>query len=274
MDIKMTLSRETKAVGDVYFAMCQRTRDFVGASVLPVFDRHSDQTDAFHSYHGAMLRITAWLRSLCKLNQPSDFQPILAASRACFEIAVDMTLLCLDDEHPCTKLLAWERSAKLKAAERVARRYQDQSIPNRFTPLITFINEQRTSVHDDRAIYWNGRHPSRWTGQNLELDARAADRCEAHGFVKYYDERYAQACWSVHGSGLASVRYLSEDVFPSVAAFGYAEAAAFSVVAARQAMRLIGQFDAVVEARFNQFYQDVEVTRQQVWARHMRDWIQ
>jgi hypothetical protein len=217
----------------------------------------SDGSAAHNTYHGAIIRVQAWLRALTKLNHPGDFQPAAAASRALFELAVDLTLL--HTKQPAfdfRKMLAWEESAKLGSAERAQRHFTARGVdvPPEYEPLIVFIQQQRDRILELRRQTWgNTRHPSRWTGQSLETDARTAGA----EFADYYALRYAQICWNTHGSGLVAVRMISEENFPAFTGLAFDDAARFGAIAAQQALQLFGRFDAAAAEAFEQLREDI-----------------
>src|SRR5690606_16925011 len=117
----------------------------------------------------------------------------------------------------------WERSAHLKQAQRIVDKAPSSP---RARAAVSLVQGEANSIKQLRTQYWNGVHPrNRWTGRSLEQDAAAADAHDNRDFAGYYQERYAETCWSVHGTGLAGVRKLDEHVFPALAAFGFAESA-------------------------------------------------
>lgn len=95
---------------------------------------------------------------------------VVAANRTVFEIAVDATLMHLDERsYPPAMLLAWEDSAKLKAALKVRDFYSGKPVPHGHTPLIQFIERDAKRVEALRVKYGptkngKGRHPDQWTG--------------------------------------------------------------------------------------------------------------
>jgi hypothetical protein len=172
------------------------------------------------------------------------------------ELAIDLALLHHDRaNHTPVKMLAWERSAKLKAAERTQRCFAGRAVPPEHQPRIDFVNNQGVAIRAERAATWPGRarpdsHPDRWTDRSLEADAEAADRLGGYGFRDYYDGRFAELCWGTHGSGLAGVRFISEEQFPGLIAFAFHDAAWLAVLVSELTLRYFGQFDAIMEERF------------------------
>jgi hypothetical protein len=104
-------------LASTWFRACEETSAFIDRSVRPVVERAADRRNPVDAtYLGYLLRVTGWLRSLGKLNEPGDLQGASAGARALFEIAIDLTLLRHDSDSPIQKLVDWEESAKLKYA--------------------------------------------------------------------------------------------------------------------------------------------------------------
>ncbi|HYQ02747.1 MAG TPA: hypothetical protein VER96_28945 [Polyangiaceae bacterium] len=269
----MTESKKSEAfaLGDAQFAVCQRVEDFLGTSVRPILQRAEPPGPELDTYHGAIIRVHGWLRSVAKLNHPGDFQPVLAASRAIFEVAIDLSLLNRDPTQTCAKLLAWEDSAKLHSAERLKSfcdAHPNQGPPAGTQAILAFL-AQRPRVLALRSLHWSHQsHPPRWTGRNLGQDADSADRLSPSGFAEYYNARYPQICWNVHGSGLAGVRGISEENFPGLTMFGFAESANFALIAAREALALVGKWDPVSQVRFEHLEKELSAIRVAVWTSH------
>jgi hypothetical protein len=76
----------------------------------------------------------------------------------------------------------------------------------------------------------SARHQSRWTGNNLEADAIAAEGLRQTGFKDYYNEQYTLACWLVHGSGVIGMLETPPHMLPYLGARGYRDASRFGRV--------------------------------------------
>jgi len=67
------------------------------------------------------------MRTLRKLNDPTDVQAIVVCNRSLLEIAVDTVLLHSDaSESLSWKVHWWEQSAKLKSAKAVVAYYAEE----------------------------------------------------------------------------------------------------------------------------------------------------
>ena len=160
------------AAAEAYFNECTLLHQYLIERVRPrVQQAGTGPTEPFYEM---LLRTISWLRTLSKLREPSDFQGVVAANRTVFEIAVDATVMHFDERsYPPAKLLAWEDSAKLKAALKVKDFYSGKPVPFGCTPFIQFIERDTKRVEALRAKYWPGKngkgyHPPRWTGHHLE----------------------------------------------------------------------------------------------------------
>jgi hypothetical protein len=74
----------------------------------------------------------------------------------------------------------------------------------------------------------------------------------SYGLRDYYDGRFAELCWSTHGSGLAGVRSIPEDHFPALLAFAFQDSARLGTLASELTLRYFDKFDGIVEARFTE----------------------
>jgi hypothetical protein len=257
--------------GDAFFAECQVVETFIGTSARPIVERAMDRSRVDHAtYLGTLLRITAWLRSLGKLNHPGDFQPVSFASRALFEIAVDLTLLqCDPKHHPHALIMAWEESAKLKQAEAVVRHFKKPPKQPAHVEAFKFKDREGDRINALRLKFWPSKnqkpkHPDRWTGRNLPDDAARADRVAGFEFSKFYAERFSYLCWNTHGSGLAGVRTLTEQNFPAMSALAFAESARFAVIGTDLILRVFEKHDAITEARYRRLEADRKAARADV----------
>jgi hypothetical protein len=229
---------------------CKQLAVFVSESVRPIVDRELDALPYRRTCHTLFLRVQAWLVSLSKLDEPGDFQASSAAARAVFETAIDMVLIQHQEKQSVVKLMAWERSCKLKYAERHSAHSNDPDV-------LDFIAKNRQAILSEREAAWglnkNGKplSPDRWTARNLEQDARAAEgHLPQTRFIKFYSENYAPACWYVHGSGVIGLLEIPRDFFPTLSALALHHVCIFGLVCAEYALRLFNVFDAISEARF------------------------
>ncbi len=258
------------ALGDVYFKHCEQLEEFFSRLVRDNAGRFSDGGQEHSTYNGSLIRVHGWLRSLCRLNHACHFQAILSASRSLFEIAVDLTILRFDTRNDCAKLLAWEDSNKFRFAERTVNFAGGNTTDPRVRNATRYISQNRPRIDALRNTYWNGHHPrSRWTGNSLDRDAVLADGFDQRGFAEYYNYRYPEVCWSVHGTGLTGVRHLDESTFPGLAAFGFAESSNFALIAAEQGLALLNAFDLITEHRFKQFIAESAEVRARAWQEHV-----
>lgn len=254
-------------LGAAHFQECQHVHEFLNTRVRPRVEQAmgAQPPQATRDFHGFFLRTVSWLRSLWKLNEPADFQAVTVASRTLCEIAVDVTLIHFDGgSYPHAKLIAWEDSAKLHAASRIRRFFQDhnQAPTGEFDAQMDFLAGQQTRIEELRVRYWpdrrgRGRHPNRWTGNDLGTDASAATQLFPEGeFDRYYATRYPQLCWSTHGSGLAGVRGIPPEHFPALSALAFRECVHFAIVVGEVVLRHIGLWDAALAVEFDDHRQD------------------
>lgn len=199
--------------------------------VLPLQQAILNPSRRERCLQGLFLRSLAWLKTLSKCDSPIDFQAVEAGTRALLESTIDIVLLHSDKGQVSTeRFLAWGESARLKQAQELLKSYQqrDTPVPREHKPIETWCDMNRQRVQSSRDKLWGGRHPNRWTNNNLEKDAKGADKVAAPAIVEYlgmslhefYQSEYRRICWSVHGSGLASVWGIPKDTFVIAYALG------------------------------------------------------
>jgi hypothetical protein len=243
-------------LGEAGFKACQLTHQFIKARVLPRV-RHAlaaGPNPAGTVFVGSLLRVIAWTNTLSKLDEPSDFQAGVVATRTLFEVSVDLTLMHFDPVgSPCAKLEAWEESCKLEAARKIEGHYRrlGASPSARHAPHLRFLIAERSRVEALRATYWNGKHRLRWTGTDLGVDARKASQLFPSGdFAAFYETRYPEICWNTHGSGLGGVRNIRPEHFAGLSMLAFQECIHFALVTAEVALRQFGLWDEGMEAEF------------------------
>lgn len=247
---------------------CDQVREFLSRSVRPVLDREVNALPYRRICRELFLRVQAWLQSVAKLNDPADFQAASAASRSIYETAVTMVLIHHEERQSVRKLMTWEESCKLKYAER-----RNSTKPEEHTR--TFIKRNSARILADREATWGrNRHgkpncPDRWTGRNLEADAKKADQYASAGFVRFYNENYTQTCWYVHGTGVVGFLDIPHDRFPLLCGLALHDVSSFSQVCAEYALRLFNRFDAISEERLkllrDQLGDAADVTLLRAW---------
>jgi hypothetical protein len=239
-------------------------RDFVQQKVRPVVERSAKEEGHDGTVYWLLLRTLGWLGTLGELKEPQHFQAAMGGTRALLEVAIDLALLHHDRANQTTaRVAAWERSAKLHAAEKIQERFQGRALPKEHNVKIAFIARDGAAIRAERGVAWPGRkkpasHPGRWTGRSLEHDAAAADSYGGFGFADYYAGRFSELCWSTHGSGLAGIRFIPEHDFPGLIAVAFDDSARWAKLGAELALRYYDKFDAIAEARFRQLGREVD----------------
>lgn len=261
------------ALGAAQFEDVVSVRDFMRERVRPVVQRFAGDGNEDQTIYGLFLRGLGWLGTLAELKHPQHFQAALAGTRTLLEICIDLGLLHHDRAaYTPSKVIAWERSAKLKAAERTRRCFEGRTVPDEYVERISFIDREGDAIRAERARVWPNRkkpesHPERWTGRSLDEDAKAADDSGGYGLRDYYDGRFAELCWSTHGSGLAGVRCIPEDHFSAIVAFAFQDSARLGTLASELTLRYFDKFDAILEARFRELEKERAHWRSLGWAK-------
>lgn len=87
-------------------------------------------------------------------------------------------------------------------------------MPASYAKQAQFVVENEARVKALRTQHWpddkgKGRHPGRWTGDDLGSDCRLADTLENFQVSSFYETKYRWMCWYVHGASLAGIRDLT-----------------------------------------------------------------
>ena len=108
-------------------------------------------------------------------------------------------------------------------------------------------------VIEERRREWGwAEHPPRWTGpgRNLLADSQLADRQVVRfGFEEWYETRYRELCWSVHGSAQA-LRQLTMDSYPQLVAISFKASADLAEQAAASVLQGVGAWSEFIEGKF------------------------
>jgi hypothetical protein len=208
---------------------------------------------------GQFLRIDAWLRTLRKLAEPADFQAVAAAGCGLFEATIDIALLHHQPQDH-ERVLAWERSAKLKHGEGILAylaRSRDTA-PAEYPAVAAFVARQKTEIEKVRKkLGWirkdrTTRHPERWTNRSLSDDAKRVDKLgHGFGFENFYETEYRKLCWHAHGSALP-FRSVTFEHFPGIAGLIFPACGDLGLVASEIVLRHLGAWTAEREQAFSQ----------------------
>jgi hypothetical protein len=186
------------ALARAEFEQVVSIEEFMRATVRPILERVVNQNDhGDGTAFGGFLRALGWLASIRLLNHPQYFQAVISGARALFEIAIDLALLSHDRaKYPVAMVTTWERSAKLKAAERVTKHFRGQTLPREHNERVAYVNREGATIRAERLATWGSEkcHPARWTGKDLGADAIAVDALGDYGFEAYYNARFAELC--------------------------------------------------------------------------------
>ncbi len=190
---------------------------FIRSRVIPLLRSTFDgTTDNDKRLLGVYARVFNWMQSLEKLSSPADYQAVVTANRALFELTIDLILLWRGgSSHTAEQMDCWEQSAKLKLATTLRTYFEKHPpVPADYQPRLDFIDGNEAKILEQRKVFWpwlKGKHPNRWTGYHLDIDAPKADKLllpEYSGELattleEFYETHMRRMNWSVHGSGLA-----------------------------------------------------------------------
>lgn len=236
----MTLQDEKQIATGFYHGL-QLVAGYMKDRVHPKQEELINAGDRENCLRGLFLRALGMTNTLARLNDPLDFQSIMAITRGLLELTVDMVLIHHDKSpNSAAKMHWWGESAKLKQAEATVNYYArcGRPVPDHHQFMVTFVQNSKGLIEKLRSGLWPNKkgtgnsipkHPNRWTGRDLLSDAREADRLEGPaikkdlfmGLEEFYETEFRKMCWNVHGSGVVTVAGVPEQAFYITAGLGY-----------------------------------------------------
>jgi hypothetical protein len=222
---------------------------------------------------GLWHRSYSWIKSLSRLNQETDFQPITTANRALLEILIDMILLHNDKTNGLAETLFWwSQSEKLKVAECKIKFQQNNNIEID-SECQGFITREGDEIRSNRKRIWNceNKHPNyrRWTQHDLAFDVKEADKIYLSEIKKvlgtsleeFYETKYRMMNWNIH-SGVSAFWQYSPAKFSYDNFFYMWDSASFGVLCTRILMSDLG-LDKTIPS-YEKFYEDLLTARHDI----------
>src|SRR5688572_30076347 len=157
----------------------QKLEEFFG----PMLAKSPKTTKRDAYIHALFIRAKNWMKSVSKMNNASDFQPLATATRSLFELAIDMTIIHHDDKGEWSdKMEAWENSARYFHGECITRYYVSRNIPvpEEYSGYPAFLARERDRIEAFRLKHWpiegkpKGQHPKQWSHRSLRNAAKYA----------------------------------------------------------------------------------------------------
>lgn len=226
----------------------RKVREFT-IRLLTETEKRTDLTPVQKTATGLLDRTSCWLATLEALDRPLHYQGHLSALRSMIEISVDLALLCIDPSRNA-QLEAWEQSAKYKHAKEFAAYARSVNTRQLMNPLRAeqFVIDVGAQVAAARAQYWNGKHPNRWTNNNLLKDVEVVDaKFPKMLLLRLYQGLYRYLCFMIHGSALAGRRGHTPEQILSPIGIAFKECSDLSLACIELAQRLLGRFDAEMQ---------------------------
>jgi hypothetical protein len=263
--IKDNAPREGFATAELFYCDCRLIREFIEGVVWPIVRRECASTPSpeRQTYSGILERAMAWLRTIDRLNQPTDVQAHAAGARSLFELSIDLTLLRFGpQQHTHEMLISWEESSYLAQADRLQR---CRSVPQflQVAP-VRWAAAKRDQVIASRQRLWPPKdptkkagHPQRWTGRPFDRDVEVANGLQpTRGFDVLYATTYSFLCWNTHGSALAGLRPFEASDIGAVSSNALAICASCALDAADDVLGLLGVPDAETLEAHEQLLRD------------------
>jgi hypothetical protein len=281
--------KAVRTFGSKTFALCRMTRDYFLA-VAPRINKATEFSDdaaesvkiRLSTLRGYNSRALAWLNTVAKLDDIGDIQAVVVASRALFEMAVDLILIHeAPQKHPLEKLFCWERSAVLKQKEALVCFYSNKPADAAATDgydleiarqFLTGSEAER--IRADRLRLWppekqrknsgkkrmnsEAQHPQRWTGHDLAHDVKIADDLFSEAnFLQFYKLEIPAINCLTHGSGLSGLRSTNPNLVPATCAMRLNHVAEYAQLILRTVLVELKIYDQV---EFRQFEEKARTT--------------
>jgi hypothetical protein len=128
---------------------------FIRSRVIPLCSTLNSTTDDDVRLLGAYQRVFNWMQSLEKLQSPADYQAVVTANRALFELTIDLILVLNGGpNYSVERMYWWEQSVKLKAAKALVKYFADksQSVPDNHKANEDFIERQGDEIISVRMV--------------------------------------------------------------------------------------------------------------------------
>lgn len=235
---------ESKKFTEGLFQQMQMTCDFLKEGVFDMIRGVLKKAPKEDTFFGLFCRVVCLMKTLRKCNESSDFQTIAHANRALLELATDHVLLHNDKSDGHLKMMAWEESAKLKAAERVLEYYTErgEELPEHCGAQKEFVEKNKATILRQRQQFWSlNTHPrTRWTNNMLDKDVEVADSLEDTNLTQIYRTEYQRMNWMTHGSGLTGLRYLEPSGFMQFCGLSYAACGDLALLCAKMILKECG----------------------------------
>lgn len=213
----MTIDEAKRAAEGMYRGACV-VADYMDEVDQNLIETVMETSEREEQLQAVWHRAIAWMKSVKKLNDPTDFQALVSCNRALLEMTVDMILLSHDrTDESRLQVFWWEKSSKLKSAE-LLQKYYKGDVPEAYQEQVDFIAREGEEIRKMRAALWpnrKGKHPERWTGRSsLYEDVMESDRLYLAeieneldvGLTEFHETEYRRMNWNVHGSATAGIR--------------------------------------------------------------------
>lgn len=189
---------------------------FFDTVLLPRLIAYEPEGHVQHYLVSLAHRVMAQVQGLRCLGHIAHFQLVVAGCRSLLELVADASLVAKrEPEDAVHRIETWEMSSKLKYAEATLAylKRRGEKPGQAEAPLVDFCSRWKATIEAKRKSFWpaksgKGRHPMRWTDQDLGTDLRRVDRLEGTDLERFYETEYRRMNWQIHGSGLAGIRGL------------------------------------------------------------------
>ena len=237
---------------EAFYKCTHAIGNFAEEKVIPVLTGQLNPDDREQAVTGIYYRMYLWIKSMTSLNNALHFQAAVSATRALFELLLDLKLLASDANgtlvakfHAFTEV---ERFRWAKELVAFSDKYPDVALE--VGEHRTFIEQPGKESQIEKIVvsHWgrtrNDRpnRPDHWSGMNVR---ERAIKCGPSYEAKYlYDYRFG--CWSAH-SGPTIYAGLKKETFETMYGLAHSLSLIYFLEATVICAKLVGIHQAVEE---------------------------
>jgi hypothetical protein len=216
--------KDTQILFEEGLRAVRELKDAMVDKVIPCGSGIISKTPREKCLWGSFLRATSTMRSVSKLDHPSDFQLILAGMRNMLEVLVDMMLIHFDSIGGLAEqMITWEEAEKARQADITLDYFTrtGKSVPISLQPRVDYARNVGPKVKARLGITTWKSFPGRWTRRGLLEDAREADKHKNLGLEEFFEGEYRKMCSLIHGSSSIFLRDTPPRLYIGMSALAY-----------------------------------------------------
>lgn len=226
--------------------------NFAEEIMIPVLTGQLNPDDREQAVTGLYYRMYLWIKSMTSLNNALHFQAAVSATRALFELLLDLKLLASDSDGTLVaKFHAFTEVEKFRWAEELAAfsdKYPDVPLNVEEHRKFIDLRGKKSQIEEIVVTHWGRKRndrpnrPDHWSGMNVR--ERASKFGSSYEAKYLYDYRFG--CWSAH-SGATIYDGLGKETFETMFGLAHSLSQGYFLEATVICAKLVGIHQAVAE---------------------------